>query len=309
MILSFVQLRVEDRVSAARTSSWAYCVVSFSLTLPATRISVPELGPTIVGLGRAIVAAVLAGALLWLRNHFLSGMPGALMATGAGVVIGFPLFSAVAMGAVPAVHGAILVGFLPAATAVFAVLRAGERPAPVFWLSTTIGLLAIVVFAEVQGAGTFKTADVFLLLAVACAGFGYAEGARIARDIGGWRVISWALVLVAPILLLPVGQAIHARGGLHAHALAWTGFAYVSVVSMFLGFFCVVLRLSTGRNRSRRATAAHSSPADGALGRVVSWRTRRAGNGHCRRHRRRKCRRKLTFSLQTIPIVLPRVDR
>ncbi len=37
--------------------------LGFSLTFPATRLAVSALHPTVVGLGRAVVAALLSGAL------------------------------------------------------------------------------------------------------------------------------------------------------------------------------------------------------------------------------------------------------
>ncbi|MGH7707486.1 MAG: DMT family transporter [Vulcanimicrobiaceae bacterium] len=222
-------------------------IIAFSLTLPATRVAVPQLGATFVGLGRAIVAAVLAGALLALRREpFPKRHALAIVTTGLGVVVGFPLFSALALRTVPAVHGAVIVGFLPAATAVFAVLRGGERPSAGFWLGSMLGLAAIVAFAEVQGAGSFRAADLFLVLAVAFAAYGYAEGGRISRELGGWRVICWALVLVAPLLLIPVAYDINKTGAPHADAAGWIGFAYVAIVSMFLGFFAWYAGLARG---------------------------------------------------------------
>jgi drug/metabolite transporter (DMT)-like permease len=222
-------------------------VVSFSLTLPATRVAVPELGPIVVGLGRAVVAAALAGLVLALRREpFPKSYALTIVTTGLGVVIAFPLLSAFALRTVPAVHGAVIVGFLPAATAVFATLRGGERPSAFFWLGSGLGLAAIVAFAEVQGAGSLQAPDLLLLLAVAAAAYGYAEGARVSRALGGWRVICWALVLTAPVLILPVGYDIVRQGGLHAHAVAWAGFAYVAIVSMFLGFFAWYAGLARG---------------------------------------------------------------
>lgn len=213
-------------------------VVSFSFTLPAMRVAVPQLGPVVVGLGRAVVAAGLAAALLMLRREpFPKIHAWALAATGLGVVIGFPLLSALALRTVPAAHGAVIVGFLPAATAVFAKLRAGERPGHAFWLGSALGLTSVVVFAEVQGAGSVRAPDIFLILAVVAAAFGYAEGARVSRELGGWRVICWALVLTAPVLLIPVGYEIVRQGGLYANATGWAGFAYLAAVSAFLGFF------------------------------------------------------------------------
>ncbi|MDB5073561.1 MAG: hypothetical protein JWM87_4672 [Candidatus Eremiobacteraeota bacterium] len=222
-------------------------VLCFSLTLPATRVAVPELGAVVVGLGRAVVAAALAGLLLALRREpFPKSHAVAIVTTGLGVVIAFPLLSALALRTVPAVHGAVIVGFLPAATAVWATLRGGERPSGFFWLVTGLGLAAIVAFAGVQGAGSLQVPDVLLFFAVALGAYGYAEGARVSRELGGWRVICWALVLTAPVLVLPVGYDIVRQGGLHADAAAWTGFAYVATVSMFLGFFAWYAGLARG---------------------------------------------------------------
>ncbi len=222
-------------------------VVSFSLTLPATRVAVPELGAVVVAFGRAIVAATLAGTLLVLRREpFPASHVIALIATGLGVVVGFPLFSAVALNTVPAVHAAVIVGFTPAATAVFATLRDHERPSLAFWIASALGLVAIIVFAELQGAGALRLPDLLLLLAVASAAFGYTEGARVSREIGGWRTICWALVLTAPLLIIPVGLDVLRRGGLQASPSAWIGFGYVGVISMFLGFFAWYAGLARG---------------------------------------------------------------
>lgn len=216
---------------------WGFLgVLAFSLTLPAMREAVPELGGTVVGLGRSIVAAVLAGALLLARRerpperrHWPS-----LAIVALGVVVGFSLCTALALRDVPAVHGAVVVGLVPAATAAMAVLRAGERPPPPFWLACGVGVGAVLLFAAMRGAGRPQAADGWLIAAVLFAGVGYAEGGRLAREIGGWRVISWALVLATPCLLPPVAFAI-GDGGLDAGRDAWLGFAYVSLVSMFLG--------------------------------------------------------------------------
>jgi drug/metabolite transporter (DMT)-like permease len=222
-------------------------VLAFSLTLPATRAAVPELGGTVVGLGRALVAALLAGLLLLALRERPPGRrhwPG-LAVVVLGVVVGFPLCSALALRAVPAVHGAVVVGLLPAATAVMAVLRAGERPPRAFWLACLVGVAAVCVFAAAEGAGRPRAADLLLLAAVALGALGYAEGGRLARDLGGWRVISWALLLAAPFLAVPVALAVADRG-LDAGPGAWLGFAYVSIVSMFLGFFAWYRGLALG---------------------------------------------------------------
>lgn len=212
-------------------------VLGFSLTLPATRLAVIELDPTFVGLGRAIVAALLAGIALvmahaprpvgmqWLR----------LGGTAIGVVIGFPLLSAWAMTTVPAAHGAVVVGLLPLSTALFGAWLAGERPRPIFWASTIAGSVTIAFFSLSAGGGSFHTGDFLLLGAVISAGFGYAEGARLSRELGAWQTISWALVISAPILIFPALATMpHNIASVGWQSLC--GFAYVSVVSMYLGF-------------------------------------------------------------------------
>jgi drug/metabolite transporter (DMT)-like permease len=225
----------------------ALAVVAFSLTLPATRAAVPELGATVVGLGRAVVAAMLAGVLLTLRRERLPERrywPRLALVAG-GVVVGFPLLSALALRAMPAAHGAVLVGLMPGATAVAAVLRARERPSAAFWLASAMGLVCVLAFAAAQGAGRLTAGDGLVLLAVAAGALGYAEGGALARELGSWRVICWALVLAAPVLLPVVALSVGAHVP-QASPRAWLGFGYVSLVSMFLGFLAWYRAMALG---------------------------------------------------------------
>ncbi|QRN98232.1 EamA family transporter [Archangium violaceum] len=222
-------------------------VVAFSFTLPATRVAVPELGGTVVGLGRALIAAVLAGLLLAIRRERLPERrhwPRLALVAG-GVVVGFPLLSALALRHMPASHGAVLVGLLPAATAVAAVFRARERPSWGFWLSALAGLGCVVGFALAQATGRPTLGNALMLLAVAAAAVGYAEGGALARELGSWRVICWALVLSAPFLAPVVALSVRPEM-LSASPRAWLGMGYVSVVSMFLGFFAWYRGLALG---------------------------------------------------------------
>jgi drug/metabolite transporter (DMT)-like permease len=222
-------------------------MVGFSLTLPITRLAVAELDPTVVGLGRALVAAVLAVGLLLARRERLPTLAQlrGLAVAGAGVVVGFPWFSALALRLVDSSHGAVLTGLLPIATALGGVLLAGERPSGRFWLVSLVGLAAVLLFAASMGGGAPQVADLLLLAAVASAGIGYAEGGRLARELGGWRVICWALLLTAPFNLVPVAWSV-AGHGLAASPLAWLAFGYVSLVSMFLAFFAWYHGLAVG---------------------------------------------------------------
>lgn len=213
-------------------------VAVFSLTLPFTRIAVAELSPAFVAFGRAVVAGLCSLALLaWLR----APRPNAqqlrgLVITALGVVVGFPLFSSIAMRYVPAAHGAVVVGLLPLATALFGALRFGERPSAGFWLSALAGSGIVIAFALREGGGSFHAADFALFAAVITAAMGYAEGGRLAQSMGGQNVIAWALVVALPVML-PVSLWLGWQDGLSASAPAWLAFGYVSLFSMFIGFF------------------------------------------------------------------------
>jgi drug/metabolite transporter (DMT)-like permease len=160
----------------------------------------------------------------------------ALIVTALGVVIGFPVFSSVAMRYVPASHGAVVLGILPLATALFGALRFGERPSAGFWIAALLGSGIVVAFANSGSGGGLQAADLALFAAVIAAAMGYAEGGRLAQTMGGQQVISWALVLSMP-LLLPVTIWLGWHYGVSASPKAWIGFGYVSLFSMFIGFF------------------------------------------------------------------------
>ncbi len=228
--------------------AWGFVgVAAFSVTLPATRAAVAHLDPVFVGLGRAVVAALLAACVLaWTRSPWPTRRQWRDLAVVAfGVVVGFPLLSAYAMRQVPASHGAVLTGLLPLATAAAAAWLAHERPSPRFWWWATFGSVVVAAYALWRGGGAPHLADLLLVGAVAAAAIGYAKGATLSRTLAGWQVISWALVLSAPFLVVPTWLAADARAAT-APWTAWAGFAYVAAVSMYLGFFAWYRGLAQG---------------------------------------------------------------
>ncbi|HEY5374485.1 MAG TPA: DMT family transporter [Polyangiaceae bacterium] len=245
-------------------------VLCFSLTVPATRAAVPELGSLLVGAGRSVVAGALALLVLAARRERLPARSDLipLLLVALGVVFGFPLCSAIALSSVPAVHALVIIGLVPMATALVAVVRNGERPSATFWLASSLGAAAVFAFGVTQASLHVSAADVWLLAGVLGAAFGYGEGARLTRRLGGWRVISWALVLSLPLTLLlslvalslhPLHSAISGR--------AWLGFGYVGVVSMYLAFFAWY----RGLTRTTIARASQVQLAQPALGMFWSW--------------------------------------
>jgi drug/metabolite transporter (DMT)-like permease len=221
-------------------------VVAFSLTLPATRVAVAALDPVFVGLGRAVVAAAIAAIVLFATRTPLPRLAllPRLAVVAGGVVVGFPLLSALAMREVPASHGAVVVGLLPLATAAAGAWLDGERPTRRFWWCALIGSAVVVGFALLRGGGSLHAADLLLAGAVAAAAIAYAEGARLSRELGGWQVISWALLISVPFVVVPAWLWRGETAGVPVSA--WVGFAYVSLVSMYLGFFAWYKGLAIG---------------------------------------------------------------
>ena len=226
-------------------------VIIFSLTLPMTRIVVQEFHPLLNGLGRALAAAVPAAILLaWRRERLPSrAQLKGLAVTALGVIVAFPVFSAWAMKTVPASHGALVNGLQPLFVAIYAAWLSRERPSVAFWISAAVGSALVVAYALHAGGGSLQAGDLLMLAAVAVGALGYAEGARLARDLGGWQVICWALVLAAPFLVVPVGWLGWQQHLLHPGPVAlrtWLAFGYVSLFSQFIGFFAWYAGLAMG---------------------------------------------------------------
>ncbi len=216
-------------------------VVIFGLTLPMTRLAVAELDPIFAGMGRSLVASVLAaGALLATRQPWPARRDGPLLAvTAAGVIFGFPAFSALALVNAPAGHGGIILAILPLATALASVVIARERPSFGFWMCGVAGSLAVSAFAWLDGAfasAGLGAADLLFLAAIVSAAIGYTTGAVLAQRLGGWQTISWALIVAAPVLVVAVPM-LSGPVNWSASTSAWAGFAYIAIMSQFVGFF------------------------------------------------------------------------
>ncbi|MFB6804580.1 DMT family transporter [Peribacillus butanolivorans] len=212
-------------------------VICFSLTLPVTSIAVEYFGTTIVGLGRTVVAAILVAVVLIVRKEKLptAGQFKSLLIVAVGAVLGFPLLTSWAMESLPVSHGAVELALLPLATAGFAMFRAGEIPSPKFWISSIVGSLAVIMYALHLGFGQLQFADLALLAAVIILGLSYAEGGKLAKELGSWQVIAWAIMIGAPFFIIPVGLNL-TNEMLHAPLQAWVSFIYLAVVSQFLAY-------------------------------------------------------------------------
>ncbi|MCH7334959.1 DMT family transporter [Acinetobacter sp. NIPH 2699] len=214
-------------------------VIIFAGSLPATRVAVMDFSPTFLTAARAAIAGILGLILILLSRQKLPDrkdwMP--LLYVAIGVVVGFPLFTALALQYVSAAHSIVFIGLLPLATAIFGVLRGGERPNFAFWLFAILGATLVFAYMLIQTQSwSFNYGDIFMLLAILLCGFGYAEGGKLSKHLGGWQVICWALTLTLPMMLvisywsMPVSFE-------HISWSATLGLAYVSIFSMLIGFF------------------------------------------------------------------------
>jgi drug/metabolite transporter (DMT)-like permease len=223
-------------------------VCIFAGTLPFTRIAVESLSPGFIAAGRAALAGVLAGTTLLVLRRAWPGRADLLKFALGGLCLvgGFPLFTALAMQSVPAGHGGVVLGILPLATALISALIAGERPSAAFWIAAVIGAGLVVGFTLHEGGGGFEPGDLYLLAAVLSSSLGYVVSAQLAqRGYAGWEVISWILVVSLP-LTVPLSLWLLPPDPAAVPAWSWIGFAYVTLLSQYLGFFAWNAGLAIG---------------------------------------------------------------
>jgi drug/metabolite transporter (DMT)-like permease len=234
--LSSLQNSVREKTASGWLNGFIGVLI-FSGSLPATRLAVQEFDPVFLTAARASIAGLLALCVLWLfrekRPARHQVLPLAIVALG--VVLGFPLLTALALQYVTSAHSIVFVGLLPLATAVFGVLRGGERPRPVFWLFSILGSLLVVGFALSQGVTASPVGDLLMLAAILACGLGYAEGAKLSRTLGGWQVICWAL-LMSLALMAPLAWWLAPPTLSGITPSAWVCLGYVSIFSMLVGF-------------------------------------------------------------------------
>ena len=209
----------------------------FSGSLPATRVAVADFDPVFLTAARATIAGLLAVLALVLlrvpRPSRAQAWP--LVIVAMGVVIGFPLLTALALRHVTSAHSVVFIALLPLSTAAFGVLRGGERPRPAFWIFSVLGSACVIGFAAAQGLDAAPVGDLLMLAAILACGLGYAEGAKLSRTLGGWQVICWALAIALPVMLVGALWLMPASlSGVGAPA--WAGLGYVSLFSMLIGF-------------------------------------------------------------------------
>lgn len=264
-----------DKSAPGPWSGWLHGllgVIIFSGSLPATRLAVQDMDPLLLTFLRASIAGLLAIALLvgFRQKRPRLAQLVSLIIVSSGVVLGFPLLTALALQRITSAHSIVFIGLLPLMTALFGVLRGGERPRRAFWIFSLLGSLLVVGFALTQNAAASLSGDLLMLAAVIVCGLGYAEGAKLTRELGGWQVICWALVIALP-LMLPASLLVQPASACHL-GLLLGGARLCVAVQHADRFHLLVQRAGRGRDRRRRpapaiAAVLRTRPVGGAVAR------------------------------------------
>ncbi|MEB3753179.1 DMT family transporter [Acinetobacter sp. MD2(2019)] len=223
-------------------------VMIFSGSLPATRLAIMGFSPEFLAFGRAAIAgtiALIALSLLKQPKPNFSQFKALFMVT-LGVVIGFPLCTSIALQTITASYSVVFVAILPLATAFFALLHGEQRPPLQFWIFAMLGSTIVMIFAFTQSGPSHTLAgQLWMLAAILLCGLGYAAGGKLSRELGGWQVICWALVLALPLTLV-LSYSYFPQNLSHISVSALLGFLYVSLFSMLIGFVFWYHGLATG---------------------------------------------------------------
>jgi len=224
-----------------KTNGWtlgAIGVAIFSASLPATRIAVFDFDPIFLTFARATLAGTAAAFCLTITRQSPPSKSdlASIALVALGVVVGFPILTALALQDITSARSVVFIGLMPLATATFGTLRGGEAPSLLYWVFSIAGSMLVVGFALLQNQSASLMGDVFMLAAVMLGGMGYAEGGRLARRLGGWQVISWALAFALPVML-PLAFLAMPETFDNVGQPAWLALGYVSMFSMFIGFF------------------------------------------------------------------------
>jgi drug/metabolite transporter (DMT)-like permease len=213
-------------------------VVIFGGTLPATRLALEGFDPFFITSARSAIAGICALALLGILRRRLPPKQawGSLVIAALGVVLGFPLFMALAMQTLPAAHGGVVLGVMPIATAIVAVMITDERPGLAYWIAALVGAALVILFALRHGAGGIAIGDLFLLLAVVFGSIGYGYSGRLTAIMPGWEIISWAMVISLPFTL-PATWLFLPADLLRVPLEPWLGLLYAALFSQWISFF------------------------------------------------------------------------
>ncbi len=215
-------------------------VAAFALTLPFAKVLSGQLSALQIGLFRSLLAGLAAVPILVATRAPRPNRSQLkrILATSVGIVYGFPILTALGMAYVPVSHGGVVLAALPLSTSIFGTMITRERPPAAFWFVSFLGFLAVLAFtlSRHQLSGVY-TGDIALFGAVLLAGFGYAQGGALSKEMKGWQVMCWTLVISLP-LVLPLSAIVFTKSAfVRLDGAGWGALAFLAFVNSLLGFF------------------------------------------------------------------------
>lgn len=215
-------------------------VVAFAMTLPAAKMLAGDLSALQVGFFRSVIAAFAAIPFLLIGRAKRPNRSQVkrMLLTSTGIVYGFPILTALGMQYVPVSHGGVVLAALPLSTAIFGTLITGTRPSRAFWVVSALGFLTVLAYTVIKSkVSDIYVGDLALLGAVVLAGFGYAQGGALSKELPGWQVMCWTLVISLPVLL-PVSLYLFDANTLsHLPTQGMAALLFLALINSLLGFF------------------------------------------------------------------------
>jgi drug/metabolite transporter (DMT)-like permease len=208
-----VRQGAEKSVLPAAYGAAAFAMLIWGGTPTAVRLAVDGIDPLTAGILRTVLAAIVV-----LPLAFVLGLPrprgmtqwALLVASGAGVFIGFPLLFSVGIKQTSVSHASLINAAIPLFTGLFGAIAERKIPGRWWLIGVTIALAGeglLIGFRDVGSDGVTLRGDLLCLASSICSGFGYVTGARLSLKIGSRASIFWG-ISVAGIIQLPLLYAL-----------------------------------------------------------------------------------------------------
>ena len=214
----------------------------FALSVPMTKWALESFDPFFTATGRATIAGVISFFILTIRREKFvrKDLRRPLFFTALGAVFGWPILIALALERTTSAHVSVIAAVMPLVTAVLAVIRRRQHVPTQFWAAAVMGTIGLIIFSITRaGVGNADPiADLLIIGAVFFSAYCYVEGAILSREIAGWKVSSWIVLVTLPINIvasLIIWSHTHNHYTLTAKGIF--GLFYIGMISMYFGFW------------------------------------------------------------------------
>ena len=218
-------------------------VIGFGATFIGVALGNESFDPITMSFGRVIPGAILAVfALKSAKQPLLpprEAFP-AIFGVTAGIVIGFPLLSTLALQNIHPADAGVMVAVSPIVTSIAAIFIGHKKPRKLFWLAAALGSLSAATLAYLRGGSEFGGGIfwgyILMATAMVLASLGHLTGNYLAGKYKSFHVLCWAVIISIPIQLpgAIINWTINPITTMPT-ASAVFGFLYVSLFSIIIG--------------------------------------------------------------------------